>query len=225
MASNKQISEPSKRVPTTVRDFFFEDPHFKDTWEHFDTLKDSMFKESRDMWKKMDEDFRKQRCMRDNIMLEGGEENKSPSKGAVVSAPSDNLAKYENGWMFPRRWMCPFLDSLDKLSNEVDLFKGSDHEVVRTKDDDKQMEITLDTSHYRPDELHVSYKNGVLSIEGKHEEKAEDGKHMVVRQFSRKYSVPSKPENITSNLSSDGVLVVKALKGPVSGDIEIKQIK
>ena len=51
------------RVPTTMRDFFFEDPNFKTTWDQFDKIKDSMFKESRDLWKDMDNDFRQTRCM------------------------------------------------------------------------------------------------------------------------------------------------------------------
>ena len=41
-------------VPTTMRDFFFEDPHFKTTWDQFEKIRDSMFKESRDLWKDMD---------------------------------------------------------------------------------------------------------------------------------------------------------------------------
>ena len=49
------MSVPS-RVPTTVRNMFFEDPHFRENWEDFDQVKKSMFKESRDVWKKMDQE-------------------------------------------------------------------------------------------------------------------------------------------------------------------------
>ena len=54
------MSVPS-RVPTTVRNMFFEDPHFRENWEDFEQVKKSMFKESRDVWKKMDQgtDFMK----------------------------------------------------------------------------------------------------------------------------------------------------------------------
>merc|ERR1712107_38606 len=51
--------------------------------------------------------------------------------------------------------------------------KEKDSEVIRVKDDDKKMEISLDTSQYRPDELNVSVANGSITVEGKHEEKAE----------------------------------------------------
>ena len=82
------------------------------------------------------------------------------------------------------------------------------------KEDDSKLEVSLDTSQYRPDELKVSVSDGVLLVEGKHEEKAEDGSKMVSRMFSRKYSLPpnAQADHVASNLSSDGVLVVTAPK-------------
>jgi hypothetical protein len=59
-----------KRVPMTMRDFFFDDPFFKSSWEDFDRVRDAMFQESRDMWKRFDEDFRQMACMSNNIMLD-----------------------------------------------------------------------------------------------------------------------------------------------------------
>ena len=77
-----------------------------------------------------------------------------------------------------------------------------------------KLEVSLDTSQYRPDELSVSVSDGVLRVEGKHEEKAEDGSKMVSRMFSRQYTLPpsTKQEEVASNLSSDGVLVITAPK-------------
>merc|ERR1711874_775199 len=51
------------RVPVTMRDFFFDDPFFKNSWEDFDKVRNAMFTESRDMWKKFDDDFRNMACM------------------------------------------------------------------------------------------------------------------------------------------------------------------
>merc|ERR1711913_91145 len=58
----------------------------------------------------------------------------------------------------------------------------------------------------------VAVSDGVLMVEGKHEERAEDGSKMVARSFSRKYSLPAsaEPDQVASNLSSDGVLVITA---------------
>jgi len=204
------------RVPVTMRDFFFDDPFFKNSWEDFDKVRDAMFTESRDMWKKFDEDFRNMACMSNNIMLE------SPAKGAITSeeqtaAPrslmrQDSKSRWENGWMFPRRWMLPALNT--DFSNHTDIFKSKDSEVIRVKEDENKLEVSLDTSQYRPDELSVSVSDGVLAVEGKHEEKAEDGSKMVSRMFSRKYTLPpsTKQEEVASNLSSDGVLVITAPK-------------
>ena len=134
--------------------------------------------------------------MRDVVLEEG-------TKNPVA------LKQYEDSWMFPRRHMVPFFGQ-DLAA--TDLFKEKDHEVIRVKDDEKALEVTLDTSHYRPSELHVGYNNGVLTVEGKHEEKSKDGLHVVQRSFKRKYTVPSAPGLLTSDLSADGVLVVKAEK-------------
>merc|ERR1712172_449753 len=54
----KNIKMSGSRVPVTMRDFFFDDPFFKNTWEDFDKVRDGMFSQSRDMWKRFDEDFR-----------------------------------------------------------------------------------------------------------------------------------------------------------------------
>merc|ERR1712227_198764 len=119
---NKLKKMSGSRVPVTMRDFFFDDPFFKNSWEDFDKVRDAMFTESRDMWKKFDDDFRNMACMSNNIMLES----------------------------------------------------------------DSQQQ----------------------------QQKAEDGSKMVSRMFSRKYTLPAdaKSEEVASNLSSDGVLVITAPK-------------
>ena len=212
------------RVPMTIRDFFFEDPFFKSSWEDFDRVRETMFQESRDMWKKFDEDFRQMSCMSNNIMLEKQKEETTSQEGDSNKAlqRQDSLARWENSWMFPRRWMLP---SLRSEMGSLDLFKGKDSEVIRMKEDKEKMEVSLDTAQYRPDELKVSVVGDVICVEGKHEEKAEDGSRMVARQFVRKYTLPqgAKPEDVTSNLSSDGVMVITAKKNNPAIDIKIDQ--
>jgi len=201
------------RVPLTMRDFFFDDPFFKNSWEDFDKVRNAMFQESRDQWKKFDEDFRQMACMNNNIMLEPpAQVDKELDKSEARSlARQDSKARWEEGWMFPRRWMLP---SINAPLKELDLFKTKDSEVIRVKEDDSKMEVSLDTAQYRPDELKVMVENGVVCVEGRHEEKAEDGTKMVSRSFSRKYTLPqgAKGEDVVSNLSSDGVLVITAPK-------------
>merc|ERR1711983_539177 len=216
MGTQANIKMSGSKVPVTMRDFFFDDPFFKNSWDDFDKVRDAMFTESRDMWKKFDEDFRNMACMSNNIMLE------SPAGSAITSEEQstahrslmrqDSKSRWENGWMFPRRWMLPALNT--DFPNNMDIFKSKDNEVIRVKEDDTKMEVSLDTSQYRPDELKVMVNDGILTVEGKHEEKAEDGSKMVSRMFSRKYTLPAdaKSEEVASNLSSDGVLVITAPK-------------
>ena len=208
----------------TIRDFFFDDPFFKTSWEDFDTVRERMFTEPRDQWKKFDQDFRESACMSNNIMLNSDSKSSSsgqPGLGKDLERQT-SLNKWENGWMFPRRWMLP---SLKNEFADMNLFSGKDSEVIRVKQDDNKMEVSLDTSQYRPDELSVSVSEGTVSVEGKHEEKAEDGSKMVSRQFVRKYTLPAgaEPQDVVSNLSSDGVLVITAAKSNPAIDVKINK--
>merc|ERR1712107_864737 len=111
-----------------------------------------MFQESRDMWKKFDQDFRDMACMSNNIMVD-----------SAVQQRKSTETKSSGSRMMTRRW--------------------------------------------------------------KHKEKAEDGSKMVSRQFIRKYTLPTgaKSEDVVSNLSSDGVLVVTANKSNPAIDVKINQ--
>jgi len=222
----------ASKVPVTMRDFFFDDPFFKNSWSDFEKVKNAMFEESRDVWKRFDEDFRQMACMTNNIMLEGPMQSEAKETMESQSSASrdlqrqDSKSRWESGWMFPRRWMLPSLrqDFGDSVKS-LDLFKGGDSEVIRVKEDDSKLEISLDTAQYRPDELSVSIDGNSLSVAGKHEEKAEDGSKMVSRSFSRKWSLPkgAKADQVVSNLSSDGVLVITAPKAAPAIDVKINQ--
>merc|ERR1712038_1642570 len=248
---NQTMAE--SRVPMTLRDVFFDDPFFKSTWEDFDDVRENMLRESRDMWKRCEEEFKRMETSMSSNMIQSSSnqtmESSSSLNKMVMDSSSmmdkkvmdsnsmtDKKIKETNnandifnmdrrqGWMMPRRWMMPNLFNTD-FAKQMDMFQNKDSEVIRMKDDKDKFEVSLDTSQYRPDELRVIVASGVISVEGKHEEKSEDGRTMVSRQFSRKYSLPAgaKQENVVSNLSSDGVLVISAPKSLalVNGDRNI----
>merc|ERR1711929_70040 len=77
------------RVPMTMRDFFFDDPFFKSSWDNFDQVREKMFDGSRDMWKKFDQDFRDMACMSNNIMIDSEAQQK---KAAEVAAADSSAA-------------------------------------------------------------------------------------------------------------------------------------
>merc|ERR1711874_907651 len=128
-------------APVTIRDFLSDDPFFKNTWEDFDKLTEGMFSEPRNTWKRFDQDFRNRTCMQ--------------------KSSQETNSRQHNGWMSPHHWMLPGLNS--KFPKGLDSLK--------TNEDDSKMEVSLDTSQYRPDELKVSVEKGVVTVEGKHEEK------------------------------------------------------
>merc|ERR1711963_451103 len=116
-------------------------------------------------------------------------------------------------------WQDPFFST-----NWEDFHKLHDEMMQETRSmwqkfDDKNFELSLDTSHYRPDEIKVTVNGDVLTVEADHEEKAEDGTKHVARRFMRKYTLPQgcRPETVTSNLSSDGVLMITAPKLAIEG--------
>lgn len=79
------------------------------------------------------------------------------------------------------------------------------------KTNKNQFQINLDVQHFAPEEIAVKTADGYIVIEAKHEEKQDDH-GFVSRQFVRRYSLPegAEPDNVISELSSDGVLTVTA---------------
>jgi len=71
--------------------------------------------------------------------------------------------------------------------------------------------VTLNVSHFKPEELSVKTVDNFLVIEAKHEERP-DEHGFVCRQFTRRYLLPPgvKPEEITHQVSPDGVLTITA---------------
>ncbi len=75
--------------------------------------------------------------------------------------------------------------------------------------------LLVDVSHFQPNEISVKTIDNEVIIEGKHEER-EDEHGYISRQFTRRYSLPKRydPNTVTSTLSSEGILTVKAPNPP-----------
>jgi len=203
-------------VPISIRDPFFKDPFFSSTWEEFDKMRTDMMAKSKDFWGKVDSDFA------------NFEEQVKKSHSEMDSQ------------MSPFRPQLPAWAIPDNLRTELTPFQGGSgfqgqsavSEVIKVKQDEGKFEVTLDVSDYKPEELKVTTVNNVLSIEGKHEQHQEDskdtsnstafGSSSVMKQFSRKWTLPkdADPNDVVSNLSSDGILMVTA---PRKGQQALKQ--
>lgn len=88
--------------------------------------------------------------------------------------------------------------------------------VSAIHNDKNEFKVSLDVQQFKPEELKVKVADGFVVIDGKHEERS-DEHGFISRQFTRKYKLPKDVDEakISSTLSSDGVLVLKAPKRPL----------
>merc|ERR1712151_22384 len=181
---------PETRVPMTLRDHFLQDPFFSSSWSDMESVREHFAKQAQIMSQSFEDSWRK-----------------SENKSSVV--PSGNSSGLRS-LLMPRNWMMPKLFD-DNLSSMMEM---KDSNLLSMKNDDTKMEISLNTSGYKPSELKVNVADGEISIEGKHEGKSEEGHTMVSRQFSRRYTLPvgAKLAEVESNLSQDGVMVITVPK-------------
>jgi HSP20 family molecular chaperone IbpA len=184
-ANQEKTKASESLIPFTMRNSFFEDPFFKDNWMDIETSQKHFFDESRKRF----------------------EGCRNAMESSVISS---NIFDTNTSSMNANALKMP--DIFGKRSDS--LFNSEDSNLIRIQDDDTKLEISLDTTGYKPDELKVSAGQGMICVEGKHEEKSEAGQVMVARQFSKKYSLPAsaRAEEVVSNLSQDGVLVISVPK-------------
>lgn len=89
-------------------------------------------------------------------------------------------------------------------------FEQQESAVVQDKD---KFQVKLDVQNFKPEEITVkTVGNNCIEIEGKHERQDEKGS--ISRQFIRRFVLPKGHElnDVTTSLSSDGLLTVTAPK-------------
>jgi len=189
---------PETRVPMTLRDHFLQDPFFTSSWSEMDKVREHFSKQAQIMSKQFEDNW-SEKSVTKNV--------NTASQSSVVPSGDSSIFR---SLMMPRKWMMPKLID-EEFSSMVGM---KDSNLLSMKNDDTKMEISLNTSGYKPSELKVNVADGEISVEGKHEEKSEDGHIMVSRQFSRKYTLPAgaKQAEVVSNLSQDGVMVITVPK-------------
>nr|XP_016934617.1 heat shock protein 26 [Drosophila suzukii] len=92
-------------------------------------------------------------------------------------------------------------------------------------------QVCMDVAQFKPSELNVKVVDDSILVEGKHEERQDDHGY-IMRHFVRRYKVPEgyKPDQVVSQLSSDGVLTVSIPKPQAIEDkskervIQIQQV-
>nr|APH81350.1 Hsp20 [Tigriopus kingsejongensis] len=197
----------SRDIVPTKRDPFFKDPFFSSTWDEFEKMRQDMMVKSKEFWGNMDQDFA-------NFDDEIRKTHSDMDRQMMPSMPQ-----------LPR-WAIP--EDLKPKWSPM-LTSATHDEVLKVKEGQDKFEVTVDVSQFKPEELKVTTNNNVLSIEGKHEEAKSDPNNSssVMRQFSRKWTLPEdcQANEVVSNLSSDGILLVTAPRKAALSQDATKSIK
>ncbi|KAK6051950.1 Hsp20/alpha crystallin family protein [Cooperia oncophora] len=127
-------------------------------------------------------------------------------------------------WPWPRepsRMMRDMMRDFDRFDRGVfPYWREADRSVRVGQDasqpinDDKKFAVSLDVSHFRPEELNVHVEGRELTVEGKQEQK--DANSYMERSFVRKWTLPEDVDMqaIRTELNDKGQLSVEAPKGP-----------
>ncbi|KAL5290813.1 hypothetical protein ACFFRR_010286 [Megaselia abdita] len=126
--------------------------------------------------------------------------------------PKHRLHPYEN---LRKKNCCPKLQkekSFDEDDGEI--VKSSSAAVASsevTNTPTNGFQVSVNVQQFKPNELTVKVVDNHVVVDGRHEERF-DEHGLISRQFQRKYLIPKGIDSkfVTSSLSSDGILTVKA---------------
>lgn len=112
----------------------------------------------------------------------------------------------------------------DLVDFEAERFGDAESRITTTEDG---IQVSLDVSGFKPENLKVDLKGNELTMSGKHEEKSSDGS-VIERSFTRKYTLPETvdTDKVTSCLATDGqtLKIQVPLKRPAIEDAPAKEI-
>merc|ERR1712062_865937 len=132
-----------------------------------------------------------------------------PKEKRILELKEENKMKMEmlKSTMFDQDFGFSSIGNSNQDLAKLSLCEAEELKVSESRD---KVELSLDTAGYKPDELKVTAGQGVVRIEGRHEERSQSGEVMVSRNMTRQYQLPSSadPALVTSNLSTDGVLLI-----------------
>ncbi|XP_055297200.1 heat shock protein 23-like [Sitodiplosis mosellana] len=146
-----------------------------------------------------------------------------PTRRQFGFHPEDLMVPYERTWDAVSSSFRPFFDEFRNFDVNDVVEKSSKSFVGKDG-----FQVSLDVQYFQPNEINVRTENNQVVVNAKHEEKRDDHGY-ISREFTRRYVLPEgfKSEDVTSTLSSDGVLTVKAPRRDpaVEGNVRLVQIQ
>merc|ERR1712226_1804362 len=109
MAGNSSNSSES-RVPMTLRDSFFNDDFFRNSWEDFDALRQQMISESQSFWKRAEQEMKMLESSSSAMQQQQSSSSSSNAVRKESSSGARDLMRSDSMLVpsiFPRRWMMP----------------------------------------------------------------------------------------------------------------------
>lgn len=74
-------------------------------------------------------------------------------------------------------------------------------------------EVNLNVKNFKPEEVIVQTVDDCIIVEAKCERKNDH--ELVSSQYRRRFELPERSDNVTSTMSSDGILTIKCPKTPI----------
>ncbi|XP_011298419.1 protein lethal(2)essential for life [Fopius arisanus] len=113
-------------------------------------------------------------------------------------------------YLIPREMIRP-RSSVSYYRPWAELLRKPETGTSTVNADKNKFQVILDVQQFKPEEINVKVVDKCVVVEAKHEEK-QDEHGWISRQFVRKYMIPEQCEieQVSSSLSSDGVLTITA---------------
>lgn len=139
--------------------------------------------------------------------------------------------RFGSGFYPSVSWVSPIERSLlhslsntgNYLRSQLANFDGLEKQSHIGKDG---FQVCLDVQHFQPNEIKVKTEDDSIVVHAKHEEKRDDHGY-ISREFTRRYDLPKgfKVEEVTSSLSSDGVLSIKCPTAPAIEGSNVRHVQ
>merc|ERR1711944_223115 len=106
------------RVPMTLRDSFFNDDFFRNSWEDFDKLRQQMTSESQNFWKRAEQEMKMLETSASSMMQQssGSSSNAAEKESSSATSGARDLMRSDSMLVpsiFLRRWMMPRMFGID----------------------------------------------------------------------------------------------------------------
>lgn len=148
---------------------------------------------------------------RSSMLWNGNTSNRPPSSTGIYSTVPPNRYGQRNKDLMSRLTSTPTSSSPSTPSSSSPPSPTSPGR--KSPSSPKEFKVSLDVSHYGPDEILVTLEDGKLVVNGKHFSDSEYGFESL--QFHRRYPIPEgiKKADIKSTITDDGILIINGRVG------------